>query len=72
MRRSALALLIATMLAACSESQPPAETAQKTPPAAPAADAGGKKGWGWLFGRRGGGKPRYILVERVQDALVGS
>ena len=39
MRRSALALLIATMLAACSESQPPAETAQKTPPAAPAADA---------------------------------
>ena len=27
---------------------------------------------GWLFGRRGGGKPRYILVERVQDALVGS
>jgi hypothetical protein len=36
MRRSALALLIATMLAACSESQPPAETAQKAPPAAPA------------------------------------
>ena len=27
---------------------------------------------GWLFGRRRGGKPRYILVERVQDALVGS
>ena len=27
---------------------------------------------GWLFGRRGGGKPRYILAERVQDALVGS
>ena len=39
MRRTALALLIATMLAACSESQPPAETAQKSPPAAPAADA---------------------------------
>ena len=39
MRQSALALLIATLLAACSESQPPAETAQKTPPAAPAADA---------------------------------
>jgi len=40
MRRTALALLIATMLAACSESQPPADTAQKTsPPAAPAADA---------------------------------
>lgn len=40
MRRSALALLIATMLAACSESQAPADTAQKTtPPAAPAADA---------------------------------
>lgn len=39
MRRSALALLIATMLAACSESQPPAQTAQKTPPAADAAKA---------------------------------
>ena len=39
MRQSALALLIATMLAACSESQPPAPAAQKTPPAAPAADA---------------------------------
>jgi hypothetical protein len=39
MRRSALALLIVTMLAACSESQPPAPAAQKTPSAAPAADA---------------------------------
>ncbi len=39
MRQSALALLIATMLAACSESQPPADTAQKTPPAADAAKA---------------------------------
>ena len=39
MRQSALALLIATMLAACSGSQPPAETAQKAPAAAPAPDA---------------------------------
>jgi hypothetical protein len=40
MRRSALAFLIATMLAACSESAPPpAPTAQKAPPAAPAAEA---------------------------------
>lgn len=39
MRQSALALLIATLLVACSESQPPADTAQKTTPAAPAADA---------------------------------
>lgn len=38
MRQSALALLIATLLVACSESQPPADTAQKTTPAAPAAD----------------------------------
>jgi hypothetical protein len=38
MRRSALAVLIVTLLAACSESQPPATTAPKTP-AAPAADA---------------------------------
>lgn len=39
MRQSALALLIAMLLVACSESQPPADTAQKTTPAAPAADA---------------------------------
>ena len=38
MRQFALALLIATLLVACSESQPPADTAQKTSPAAPAAD----------------------------------
>jgi hypothetical protein len=37
MRQSALALLTVTLLAACSGSEPPAQTAQK--PAAPAADA---------------------------------
>jgi hypothetical protein len=38
MRRSALAILIVTLLAACSESQPPAQTAQQTPAAAPAPE----------------------------------
>jgi hypothetical protein len=39
MRQTALALLIATLLAGCGGSEPPADTAQKSAPAAPAADA---------------------------------